>query len=89
MAVLDVAGVKVKRKRRPKPGDTQALRRTLWSAIRRVEQVMDSPGTEPATLLRCVSALATVGGVYLKAEEQAEIITRLKDLERAVRGQLP
>ncbi|HEX7001854.1 MAG TPA: hypothetical protein VF164_09170 [Trueperaceae bacterium] len=83
---MTVPTATIKRKRRPKPGDTQALRRTLWAAIRKVEEVMDDPDTEPHMVLRCVSALATVGGVYLKAEEQAEIITRLEELEAAVKG---
>jgi len=72
---------KPKRKRRPKPGDTNALRRVLWGAIRRVEELIDDPTTEPEVLLRAVSALSTASGVYLKAEEQAEILPRLEALE--------
>lgn len=77
---------KPKRKRRPKPGDTNALRRVLWAAIRKVEEVMDDPATEPELVLRAVSALSTASGVYLKAEEQAEIIPRLEAIEAAVQG---
>lgn len=75
---------KPRRKRRPKPGDTNALRRVLWAAIRKVEEVMDDPITEPELVLRAVSALSTASGVYLKAEEQAEILTRLEAIEAAV-----
>lgn len=77
---------KPKRKRRPKPGDTQALRRVLWSAIRKVEQLIDDHEDDPDVVLRAVSALSTASGVYLKAEEQAEILTRLEDLEAHVKG---
>ena len=77
---------KPKRKRRPKPGDTQALRRVLWAAIRKVEQLIDDHEDDPDVVLRAVSALSTASGVYLKAEEQAEILTRLEDLEAHVKG---
>lgn len=86
MSTKPVQDTKPKRKRRPKPGDTNALRRVLWAAIRKVEEVMDDPATEPELVLRAVSALSTASGVYLKAEEQAEILTRLEAIEAAVQG---
>lgn len=76
---------KPKRKRRPKPGDTQALRRVLWAAIRKVEKLIDDHEDDPDVMLRAVSALSTASGVYLKAEEQAEIFTRLEALEAAMK----
>lgn len=71
---------KTKRKRRPKPGDVQALRRVLWAAIRRVEEVIDTSGTT-TTVLRAVSALSTAAGVYLKAAEVGELEERLTQID--------
>ncbi len=33
---------KTKKKRRPKPGDIASLRRVLWSAIRQVEELLET-----------------------------------------------
>lgn len=82
---MPVPTAPTKRKRRPKPGDTQALRRVLWAAIRKVEKLIDDHEDDPDVMLRAVSALSTASGVYLKAEEQAEIFTRLEALEAAMK----
>lgn len=81
---MTVPAVKTRRRRRLKPGDTNALRRVLWSAIRRVEEIIDDPECEPEIVLRAVSALSTASGVYLRAEEQAEIMPRLEAIEQAI-----
>lgn len=55
---------KPKRKRRPKPGDTAALRRVMWGAILRTEDVLLNKSNEPELTLRAANALATLGGAY-------------------------
>lgn len=70
-----------KRKRRPKPGDIVALRRILWQALCEVETLLTEDDTD--TKLRSASALATLGGVYLRAVELSELERRVAALEAA------
>ena len=75
------------RRRRKNPGDLASLRRVLWQAIRDVEDIIADPpsGTTIDQRLRAVQALATIGGVYLKAHEAHEVLQRVEALEEAVR----
>lgn len=73
------------RRRRPKPGDIASLRRVLWSAIRDVETLIYDPPASVTTdqRLRAVHALSTLGGVYLRAIEQHDLVERIEALEGA------
>jgi len=72
---------KRKRSRRPKAGDTEALRRILWQAALELEKLLSEDQMEAK--LKTANALATFGGFYLKAVEQADLEGRVKELERA------
>jgi hypothetical protein len=72
---------KRKRKRRPKAGDTEALRRILWQAALELEKLLSEEQMDAK--LKTANALATLGGVYLKAVEQADLEKRVKELEQA------
>ncbi len=67
------------RKRRRKPGDITALRRTLWAALLEIEDLLAEP--DPNMKLRAGHCLATLSGSYMKLLEQAELTTRLEALE--------
>ena len=74
---------KRKRKRRPKPGDTAALRRLLWGVLREAETVAES--ADPDVKLKAASTVATLGGTYLKVLEQHDVVTELEALRKEVR----
>lgn len=80
----DVQNDKRTRKRRPKPGDTAALRRLLWSVLREAEKVADSP--DPDVKLKAASTVATLGSTYLKALDQHIIANDIEALRAEVRN---
>lgn len=84
---MSAPNAKPRRLRRGKPGDTTALRRIMWAAIRRVDELIEDTTIEPDVLLRAVSALSTAGGVYLRATEQDDLLPRLEAIESALTGQ--
>ncbi len=73
-----------KRKRRPKAGDVAALKRILWQGLKEVETLLTND--VPDLKLRSASALATLGGVYLKALETADLERRISILEQGRKG---
>ena len=72
---------KPKRKRRTKPGDIASLRRVLWSAIHKVETLLETDDAD--TVLKAVSVLSTASGVYLKCVSEHDLEVRIKALEAA------
>lgn len=60
-----------------------ALRRILWSALRRAEAVPSSP--DDATTIRLLHALAQTSAVYLKLLETIDLERRVSQLEEVVR----
>lgn len=68
-----------KRKRRPKPGDIQALRRILWQALTEVERLLEHD--TPELKLKSASTLGVLGGCYLKALQASDLEQRLAALE--------
>jgi predicted ATP-grasp superfamily ATP-dependent carboligase len=72
-------------KRRRKPGDLSAMRRTLWAGLLTAEELCDSP--DPQVRLRALHALATLAGVYLRTVESADLEARITELERAISQQ--
>ena len=74
--------VEFARKRRRKPGDIAALRRTLWAGLLEVEDLLASP--DPNLKLRAAHALGTLAGTYLRAIEAHDLEQRLLALEAAV-----
>lgn len=73
-----------KRIRRRRPGDLGQLRAVLWEVLIEIEAIVKDPLTDPDRKLKGASALATLGGAYLKALEAHELIPRLEALERAL-----
>jgi len=73
---------KRKRSRRPKAGDTEALRRILWQATLELEKLLSEEQMDAK--LKTANALATLGGVYLKAVEQADLEKQIRELKDKV-----
>jgi hypothetical protein len=69
------------RKRRRKVGDIRDLRRLLWGVIAEVDQRLGHHPTADE-LTRMGHLLAQLSGSYLKVLETADIVERLKRLER-------
>ena len=78
---------KTPRKRRPKPGDIAALRRTLWACLLDVEAIVNDPNEDTDTRLRAVHGLSALAGQYLKATDAHELEARITALETAVQQQ--
>jgi hypothetical protein len=76
---ITMAISEMKRKRRRKPGDIAALRRSLWAALLTIEDCLDDP--DIAVKLKAANALAQLSGPYLRALEQSDIEQRLAALE--------
>ena len=77
----------IPRKRRRKIGDVRDLRRLLWGVIAEVDQRLGHHPTADE-LMRMGHLLAQLSGSYLKVLETADIVERLKRLERvAAEGQ--
>ncbi len=76
-----------KRRRRPKPGDLGALRRTLWASLRDVEDILRDPEAAVDERLRAAHALSALSGQYLKTTEIEALADRVEALEQAIRGQ--
>ena len=76
---MNVQNGKRKKKRRGIPGDIASLRRVLWSAIRRVEDLIELEDSD--TILKAVSTLSTVSGVYLKIVAEHDVNVLLVTLE--------
>jgi hypothetical protein len=74
----------IRRRRRRKPGDINALRRTLWAALLEIEDLLASD--DPNLKIRAAHALGTLAGTYLRAMEQADIVERLDRLEERDAG---
>lgn len=78
------------RRPRPRPGDVGALRRTLWAAIRDVEELIHEPNMDSPCVvtidqqIRAVHALAALSGQYLKATDADELVARIEALESAL-----
>lgn len=70
------------RRRRRKPGDIAALRRTLWASLLLIEEHVSDP--DPAVAIRAGHCLGTLAGAYLKALELADVVARLEQLEQRV-----
>jgi hypothetical protein len=81
--VSSVQDDKRKRKRRPKPGDTAALRRLLWNVLQEAEKVTESDN--PEIKLKAASTCATLGGTYLKVLEQHDLAQEVAELREEVR----
>jgi hypothetical protein len=65
-----------------KIGDIEMLRRKLWSAVERCEQLVNSD--DCAVALRGIHALAQVSGPFLKSVEVGEMRAELDDLRQKV-----
>ncbi len=76
---------KPKRKRRPKPGDTAALRRVMWGAILRAEDVLLDKANEPEVTLRAANAVATLGGAYANVTKTHALEDELRALQDDLR----
>jgi hypothetical protein len=69
------------RRRRRKPGDIAALRRTLWAGLLEIEDLLATD--DPTVKIKAGHCLATLAGTYLKALELTDIVARLDKLEAA------
>jgi hypothetical protein len=69
------------RKRHPKAGSLDDLKRILWSMIRRVERLSDD--AEPEQVLRCAHALSQLSGSYRSVIEGVDMEQKIRALELA------
>lgn len=76
-------------KRPRKVGSASDLRRTMWKAIRAVEDLFTVPDVTPAVILRTAHALSQAGGVYLRVLETEDLERRIRALEEAQPGTPP
>lgn len=77
----------ISRRRRRKPGDINALRRTLWAGLLEMEDMLASD--DPSLKIKAAHGLGTLAGTYLKCIEQAELTTRLEALEQQLGNVTP
>lgn len=71
------------RRGRPKPGDSGALRRLLWAGLLEAETLTKTG--EVNTKLKALNAIATLGGVYIRAIEVHDLERRIATLEAALK----
>jgi len=69
------------RRRRRKQGDLGSLRRSLWSGLLTMEDLLIAD--DPNTAIRAAHALAALSGAYMKACELHDVVGRLERLESA------
>jgi hypothetical protein len=74
-----VTTTKFRNKHRRRPGDLSSLRRSLWAGIATAEELADNP--DPAVQLRALHALSSLGNIYLRAVESADLERRIEELE--------
>lgn len=76
--------VKARRTRRRLPTSRELLMK-LWRAIETAEELLAHH--DPATRLRAIHALGTVGGAYSRTLETGELEGRVRALEAALKAE--
>ena len=76
-------------KRSRKVGSASDLRRTLWKAIRAMEDLFTVPDVTPTVVLRTAHALSQASGAYLRVLEMEDLERRIRALEEAQPGTPP
>jgi hypothetical protein len=72
------------KRRHQGPGDLDALRRKVWSAVLEAEALLMRPRASIATKLRAIHALTQVALAYQRIVPGSELEERIRRLEEAV-----
>lgn len=73
---------KAKKTIRARPlGDKMALRKALWQAIKRAEDIMMDPDESAESVLSAINALNQAAHSYYRVAEAEALLDRVEELE--------
>jgi hypothetical protein len=75
-------------RRHGNPGDLAALKRRIWRALCDAEDILDLEDLAPEIRLKAISTMGTVGAIYAKLLEGAELESQVKELEALIQSLL-
>lgn len=75
-------------RRHGNPGDLAALKRRLWRAFCDAEDVLDLDDIPPDLRLKAISTMGTLGAVYAKLLEGADLEAQIKAMEAQMQALL-
>jgi hypothetical protein len=75
-------------RRHGNPGNLAALKRRLWRAFCDAEDILDFEDITPELRLKAISTMGTLGAVYAKLLEGADLEAQMKEMEAVMQSLL-